>query len=145
MQRVRSATVRVDDACVAEMGNGLLALVGVRREDGEDDAAELARRLVHLRIFADEQGRLNRSLLDLDATLGIVSQFTLYGDTRQGRRPSFGPAAPGEQAEPLVAAVIAQARRFGAQVVEGRFGAAMQVELVNDGPVTLLLDTDKRF
>lgn len=129
---------------VARMGPGLLALVGVAMDDGPDEARALADKLVHLRVFADEDGRMNRSLLDTGGTLGVVSQFTLLGDTRKGRRPSYGQAAPPERAEPLVEAVVAAARRAGAPVVTGRFRAAMQVELVNEGPVTLLLDVAPR-
>lgn len=127
------------------MGEGLLALVGVASEDGEDAAGELARRLVHLRIFADADGRPNRSLLDSGGTLGVVSQFTLLGDARQGRRPSYVRAAPGERAEPLVVTLVDAARELGVTVVTGRFGAMMDVHLVNTGPVTILLDTERRF
>lgn len=141
VQRVSSARVEVDDEVVAEMGPGLLALVGVAREDDATHAAALVRKLVHLRIFPDEEGRMNRSLLDVEGTLGVVSQFTLLGDTRKGRRPAFVAAAPPEQAEPLVERVVEEARAAGVRVVTGRFRAAMQVALVNDGPVTLLLDT----
>ena len=127
------------------MGEGLLALVGVGRDDGEEQATELARKLVHLRIFAGESGRMDRSLLDTDGTLGVVSQFTLMADARQGRRPSYVRAAPGEQAEPLLERLMAEARALGAPVVTGRFGAMMEVELANAGPVTILLDTDRAF
>jgi len=127
------------------MGEGLLALVGVGREDGQTEAAELARKLVHLRVFADAEGRMNRSLLETRGTLGVVSQFTLYGDARQGRRPSYTAAAPPEIARELVEAVVAEARSLGVPVVTGRFQAMMEVSLVNDGPVTLLLDTQRRF
>ena len=130
---------------MAEMGAGLLALVGVGRGDTEQAAADLGAKLVHLRIFQDDDGRMNASLLEVGGTLGVVSQFTLYGDARKGRRPAFVEAAPPEQAEPLVAALVSAARGLGASVVTGRFRARMQVELVNDGPVTLLLDTDRRF
>ena len=145
VQRVREARVTVGGECVAEMGAGLLALVGVGLEDDESAAGDLARRLVGLRIFPDDAGRMNRSLLDTGGTLGVVSQFTLQGDARQGRRPSFGAAAPGEVAEPLVEALVRGARELGAPVVTGRFGADMDVALVNAGPVTILLDTKKRF
>jgi D-tyrosyl-tRNA(Tyr) deacylase len=144
-QRVSRARITVDGAMVGEMAHGLLALVGVARGDGPEAAAELARKLVHLRIFADPAGRMNASLLDVGGTLGVVSQFTLLGDARQGRRPSFIEAAPPEQAEPLVEAVCAAARELGAPVIAGSFGAHMQVELVNDGPVTLLVDTRRLF
>ena len=127
------------------MGEGLLALVGVAREDGPEQADELARKLVHLRVFADEEERMNRSLLDVQGTLGVVSQFTLFGDARQGRRPSFGRAAPPEQAERLIERVVDVARAEGAPVVTGRFRAMMDLELLNAGPVTILLDTEKTF
>lgn len=127
------------------MGEGLLALVGVAREDGPEQADELARKLVHLRVFADEDQRMNRSLLDVRGTLGVVSQFTLFGDVRQGRRPFFGGAAPPEQAERLIERVVDVARAEGAPVVTGRFRAMMDLELLNAGPVTILLDTEKTF
>jgi D-tyrosyl-tRNA(Tyr) deacylase len=142
VQRVRRARVRVDGEEVAAMGPGLLALVGVGRADGPEQARALARKLVGLRVFEDAEGRMNRSLLEVSGALGVVSQFTLFGDARRGRRPSFVEAAPAEQAEPLVAEVAEEARRAGAPVVTGRFRAHMEVELVNDGPVTLLLDTE---
>jgi D-tyrosyl-tRNA(Tyr) deacylase len=127
------------------MGHGLLALVGVGEQDASQAAEELARRLVHLRVFPDDAGRMNRSLLEAGGSLGVVSQFTLYGDTRQGRRPFFGRAASPERAEPLVGELAAAAAALGVPVVTGRFGAMMDVELVNAGPVTLLLDTEKAF
>lgn len=145
VQRVRSATVRVGGEEVASMGAGLLALVGVARGDGPEAARELARKLVHLRVFADAGGRMNRDLLETGGSLAVVSQFTLLGDARDGRRPSWAAAAPPELAAPLVEEVAAEARRAGAPVVTGRFGAAMEVALVNDGPVTILLDTERRF
>jgi D-tyrosyl-tRNA(Tyr) deacylase len=145
VQRVREARIEVEGERVGEMGGGLLALVGVGLSDDLAAAADLARRLVQLRVFADETGRMNRSLLETGGALGVVSQFTLLGDARQGRRPSYDAAAPAERAEPLVAAVVSAARAEGVPVVTGRFRAHMQVHLVNDGPVTLLLDTEKRF
>ncbi len=144
-QRVSSAEVRVDGERISGMGEGLLAFVGVGRADDARQADELARRLVHLRIFNDDAGRMNHSLLDVGGTLGVVSQFTLFGDARQGRRPFFGDAAPADQAAPLIERLIASAELLGARTARGRFQATMEVELVNVGPVTLLLDTDKRF
>jgi D-tyrosyl-tRNA(Tyr) deacylase len=144
-QRVLRATVSVDGDVVAEMGAGLLALVGVAKSDDAAAAEELARKLVHLRVFAGAARRNDLSLLDTGGTLGVVSQFTLLGDARKGRRPSYFDAAPPEAAEPLVAAVADAARALGVPVVTGRFRAAMQVALVNDGPVTILLDTERRF
>jgi D-tyrosyl-tRNA(Tyr) deacylase len=145
VQRVSRARVTVADQEVLRMGEGLLALVGVGRRDDRAAAEELARRIVHLRIFADADGRMNRSLLDTGGRLGLVSQFTLFGDARQGRRPFFGEAMPAAQAAPLIDAVAEAARGLGAAVVCGRFGERMDVELVNVGPVTLLLDTDRLF
>ncbi len=127
------------------MGAGLLALVGVGRSDGEAQARELARRMLQLRVFPDTEGRMNLCLLEVGGTLGVVSQFTLFGDARHGRRPSYVAAAPGEQAEPLLEILVDTARELGAPVVTGRFGAMMEVALVNEGPVTILLDTEKMF
>jgi D-tyrosyl-tRNA(Tyr) deacylase len=145
VQRVREARVEVDGETVAEMKRGLLALVGVGREDDQAAAEELAGKLAHLRVFEDEQGRMNRSLLETGATLGVVSQFTLFGDARKGRRPSYAEAAAPEQAEALIEHLIGCARGLGAPVVTGRFGAMMEVSLLNSGPVTILLDTQRRF
>jgi D-tyrosyl-tRNA(Tyr) deacylase len=145
VQRVRSAEVSVGGEVACQMGEGLLALVGVGQADTAESAAALAQRIVHLRIFSDESDRMNRSLLDTGGTLGVVSQFTLYGDARHGRRPSFVAACPADQAAPLVEAVVDAARTFGVPVVTGRFQAAMEVSLVNSGPVTILLDTEKLF
>lgn len=145
MQRVSSAQVKVADEVVAEMGAGLLALVAAGRDDSAREARALAHKIVHLRIFADEQGRMNRSLLDTGGTLAVVSQFTLFGDVRHGRRPSFVEACPTELASGLVDAVCEAAREIGVHVVTGRFQASMQVALVNEGPVTILIDTAKQF
>jgi D-tyrosyl-tRNA(Tyr) deacylase len=144
-QRVTRARVSVDGEEASRMGEGLLALVGVGRDDTAESARELARRLVHLRVFADEAGRMNRSLLDVGGTLGVVSQFTLFGDARHGRRPSYSAAAPAERAEPLIDVLVLAAGELGAPVMTGRFRTMMDVTLVNSGPVTILLDTDRRF
>jgi len=127
------------------MGEGLLALIGVGRGDTAAQAQELARRLVHLRVFDDVERRMNLSLLDTGGALGLVSQFTLYGDARQGRRPSYAAAAPAAEAAPLIDALGEYARGLGVPVVSGRFQAMMNVALVNSGPVTILLDTAKQF
>jgi len=145
VQRVTRARVTVGAEEVFRMGDGLLALIGVGRRDTNASAGELAQRIAHLRVFADAAQRMNRSLLETGGTLGVVSQFTLFGDARQGRRPFFGEAMPAEQAAPLLEAVAEAARALGVGVVCGRFGASMDVELVNAGPVTLLLDTDRLF
>jgi D-tyrosyl-tRNA(Tyr) deacylase len=141
VQRVSRATVRVAGEEVASMGAGLLALVGVERGDRAGDAEVLAEKLVHLRVFADADGRMNLSLLDVGGTLGLVSQFTLLGDCGKGRRPGYDRAAPPEQAGPLLERLAARAGALGAAPVQGRFGARMQLELWNEGPVTLILDT----
>lgn len=145
IQRVSSARVDVGDERVAEMGAGLLVLVGVGRRDSDRDGEELVRKITGLRIFEDDEGRMNRSLLDVGGTLGLVSQFTLWADVRKGRRPSFGDAAPPEVAEPLFERLCAAARALPVPVVTGRFGAMMNVSLVNAGPVTILLDTERVF
>ena len=145
VQRVDSARIRVEGECVGEMAEGLLALVGVGRDDGGQQAEELARKLIHLRVFQDENGRMNRSLIETGGQLGVVSQFTLFGDARRGRRPSYAGAAPPEQAEPLIRTVVETASSAGVSVITGRFRARMEVELVNAGPVTILLDTDRVF
>ena len=145
LQRVERACVRVGEDPVAEMGPGLLALVGVAHQDTASEAALLARKMVHLRVFEDRQGHMNHSLLDTGGTLALVSQFTLLADCRKGRRPSFGPAAAAEQAKPLFEALVEAAQALGVPVVTGRFGATMAVELVNEGPVTVLLDTQGAF
>lgn len=137
LQRVTSARVRVDGEVVGEIGTGLVALVGVAPTDDEDDAATIARKIAELRILRDE-----RSVVDTDgAGVLVVSQFTLYGDARKGRRPSWSGAAPGPVAEPLVDRVATLLRERGVVVATGVFGAMMEVELVNDGPMTLLLET----
>jgi D-tyrosyl-tRNA(Tyr) deacylase len=145
VQRVREAAVHVAGEEIARMREGLLALVGVAVDDTLADAAELARKLVGLRVFPDSDGRMNRSLLDTGGTLGVVSQFTLLGDAREGRRPSYANAAPAERAAPLIDAVLDAAREAGVPVVVGRFQATMDVSLVNAGPVTILLDTRREF
>jgi len=141
VQRVRSARIEVGEETVAEMGPGLLVLVGVAIGDREADALELARKLVGLRLFEDEAGRMNRSVAEVGGTLGLVSQFTLQADVRKGRRPSFGAAAPPDAARPLFDRVVEAVREQGMPVVTGRFGASMDVSLVNAGPVTILIDT----
>jgi D-tyrosyl-tRNA(Tyr) deacylase len=136
LQRVTSARVEVDGEVVGAIDRpGLLALVGVTHGDGPEQVERLARKIAELRILRDEQ-----SVVDTGAPVLVVSQFTLYADTRKGRRPSWGAAAPGPVAEPLVADVVAALRSRGVEVAEGRFGAMMQVSLVNDGPVTLVVD-----
>ena len=141
MQRVREARVRVDGEVVGEVGQGLCVLVGVTHDDTDDRAQALARKVWRLRVFDDGDGVMNRSVADVGGDILVVSQFTLYGDTSRGRRPSWVAAAPRPVAEPLVEEVVAELRRLGATVRTGRFGADMLVELVNDGPVTLVVET----
>ena len=140
VQRVTRAGVSVDGEEVGSIGPGLCALVGVTHDDGPEQAATLARKLWNLRVFEDDGGAMNRSVAETSGAVLVVSQFTLYGDTRKGRRPSFVGAARPEHAEPLVERVVAELRALGATVATGRFGADMRVDLVNDGPVTLILD-----
>lgn len=140
VQRVSAAAVRIDGEVVARVGRGLTVLVGVTHDDRHDDAVALARKLWHLRIFDDADGRMNLSAEDVGGEILVVSQFTLYADTSRGRRPSYVAAAPGDVAEPLVDAVVDELVGLGATVATGRFGAVMDVELVNAGPVTILLE-----
>jgi D-tyrosyl-tRNA(Tyr) deacylase len=143
IQRVARGSVRVGDELVGAIGPGLVILLGVRSGDDEQDAAWLARKVAGLRIFEDDQAKMNRSLLDIGGGALVVSQFTLYGDARRGRRPSFTEAAPPEQAAPLVARFAELLAAEGVTPVEtGRFQAMMLVEILNDGPVTIILDTD---
>lgn len=135
----------VSDAVVGEVGPGLCVFVGVGREDTGTDAETLARKVVGLRIFEDEAGKMNRDLLESGGAILAVSQFTLYGDTRRGKRPSFSEAKAPEEAEPLFDAFCAECRSLGVQVETGRFRAHMVVALENAGPVTLLIDTAKVF
>ena len=145
VQRTREASVRVNSEVVGEIRGGLLVFLGVGREDSEKDADFLAAKITGLRIFPDEAQKMNLSLLDSGGAMLIVSQFTLHGDCRKGRRPSFVSAAPPEEAAPLYERFIARVEKLGVPVAAGRFGAMMEVTLVNDGPVTLLLDTKGAF
>ena len=145
VQRVTRASVTVDHKIVGEIGNGLVVLLGIARDDAEKDAEYLVEKIAALRIFDDESGRMNRSVTDVHGGVLIVSQFTLYGDARRGLRPSWIDAAPPEIDEPLYEYFVQQARMLIAQVATGSFRAMMQVELVNDGPVTILLDSRKLF
>ena len=145
VQRVERAAVRIAGEVVGEIGRGLLVLVGAAHEDGEEDCRALVDKLVGLRIFPDDAGQMNRAVGEVGGGLLLVSQFTLLGDARKGRRPSFIAAMAPGPAEQLYDRVVAIARDTGLPVATGRFRADMQVELVNDGPVTLLLDTKKLF
>jgi len=141
LQRVSRAAVRIEDQVVGSIDQGLLVLLGIAPSDTLEQVRWLAEKIVHLRLFADEQGKMNRSLVDVGGAALIVSQFTLYGDVRKGRRPSFTEAAPPAIAIPLYEALLAAVAGHGVRVASGRFGADMAVELVNDGPVTLIVDT----
>jgi D-tyrosyl-tRNA(Tyr) deacylase len=145
VQRVSRANVRVAGEVVGEIGVGLLVLLGVGADDRPDDAAYLAEKIVGLRIFPDDEGKMNRSLAEVGGGLLAVSQFTLYGDCRKGRRPSFIAAARPEQAMELYQTFVAEVRGRGIPVATGRFQEHMDVELINDGPVTLLVDSRKAF
>ena len=141
---MRAVVQRVARARVTpggEIGAGLCVLLGVARGDGEDDAIRLAGKVARLRVFADEEGRFDRSVLDLGGAVLVVSQFTLIADTAKGNRPSFGEAAPPEVAEPIYERFCAELQALGVAVATGVFGARMELELVNDGPVTIVLDT----
>ncbi len=143
IQRVNCASVTVDGRVAGEIGAGLLVLLGVGRLDNPESASYLAEKITNLRIFSDEAGKMNLSLLDSGGAVLVVSQFTLYGDTRGGRRPSYIQAAPPEEANRLYEEFVRSMRALGVTVETGVFQAHMQVELVNDGPVTILLDSEK--
>lgn len=145
IQRVTSAEVRVQGTCVGKIGRGLLVLLGVGAEDREADAEYLAEKIVHLRIFEDEQGKMNRSLMEVKGHILVVSQFTLYGDCRRGRRPSYSAAAPPDRAKQLYEYFVTRLKSYGVHVETGVFQEMMDVELVNNGPVTILLDSQKTF
>ncbi|MBP1633796.1 MAG: dtd [Acidobacteria bacterium] len=144
LQRVSSARVLVDGVIAGEIGRGLLALVGVTHGDTEEQARHLAGKVAGLRIFEDDQGKMNRSVADVGGSVLVVSQFTLYGDCRKGRRPSFDAAAPPDHARALYERFAAEIASLGLPVATGVFQAHMQVELVNDGPVTLILEGETR-
>jgi D-aminoacyl-tRNA deacylase len=145
VQRVKEARVIVEGDMVGEIGQGLLIFLGVGKEDTEADVDYLIGKLLHLRIFADSQGKFNLSLIETGGALLVVSQFTLWGDCRKGRRPSFSESAPASLAQPLYDLFIDKVRQKGIPVASGRFQEEMEVHLINDGPVTLLLDSKKNF
>ncbi|MBK9153003.1 MAG: D-tyrosyl-tRNA(Tyr) deacylase [Chloracidobacterium sp.] len=145
VQRVSRASVSVDGEVVGSIGPGILLLLGVAGSDSGSDANYILEKVINLRIFEDDTGRMDRSLLESGGGLLVVSQFTLYGDTRRGRRPSYIKAAPPEAADRLYEYFVSQARHRIAEVATGKFQAMMDVELVNDGPVTILLDSEKQI
>jgi D-tyrosyl-tRNA(Tyr) deacylase len=145
VQRVKEAKVKVGGHTVSEIGRGLLVFIGVCKDDAEEDADYLLGKVAGLRIFEDEAGKLNHCITDAGGELMVVSQFTLFGDARKGRRPSFTEAAKGDKACALYDYFVFKAKDLGLSVGEGRFGETMEVSLVNDGPVTMLIDSQKLF
>jgi len=141
IQRVKASSVTVDNETVGKISKGLMVLLGVGKSDQASDADYLAEKIVNLRIFEDEQGKMNRSLIDIGGEMLVVSQFTLLGDCRKGRRPSFIEAADPEKANELYEHFVAQVGQKGIQIATGRFRALMEVSLINDGPVTLIVET----
>lgn len=145
LQRVKNASVTVDGELISSIEKGILILIGVTDTDTEADASYIAEKTVNARIFEDSEGKMNLSLLDVGGEVLAVSQFTLYGDVRKGRRPSFVRAAKGEISEPLYELTCKKMEEMGVKVKKGIFGADMKVELLNDGPVTILLESDRSF
>ncbi len=145
VQRVRACSVTVGAAVKGSIESGLLVYLGVGRSDSERDAAQISDKIVHLRIFPDEQGRMNRSALDTGSAVLVVSQFTLFGDAREGRRPSYSAAAEPEKARTLYELVLRTVAAAGLTVQSGEFQAAMEVSYTNVGPVTILLDSERKF
>ena len=143
IQRARRAEVMVEEESLASIKKGLVVLLGVKEGDGEAEARWLAEKTVNLRIFDDEEGKMNRSLLDIGGRILLISQFTLYADCRKGRRPSFSEAEKGERAEKLYTSFAAYCRQLGAQVETGKFGARMLVKIENEGPVTVIAETPR--
>jgi D-tyrosyl-tRNA(Tyr) deacylase len=141
VQRVRRAAVNVGERAVAQIGPGLVIFIAVGKEDGENEVAWMAEKITHLRLFEDSEGRMHRSILDVDGEALVVSQFTLYGDVRKGRRPDFTAAAGPTEAEPIYQRFLRDLRGLGVPVQSGVFGARMLVEIENDGPVTLIIET----
>lgn len=145
VQRVKRAKVSVDESVIGQIDHGIMLLLGVEEDDEEKDLEYMCDKVVNLRIFEDEDGKMNKSVLDVEGSLLVVSQFTLLGDARKGRRPSFIQAARPEKAVPMYEKFINNMINSGLKTQSGEFGADMQVELVNDGPVTILLDSKKTF
>lgn len=145
VQRVKRASVTVNGQTVGQINTGLLVLLAVGQGDSSNDLTWMVEKLVGLRIFEDEEGKMNRSILDMGGEFLVVSQFTLYGDCRKGKRPSFSSAAPPEQAKEMFEKSVEGIRSYGLKVETGIFQAEMDVELINDGPVTILLDSEKKF
>ncbi|KXS44191.1 MULTISPECIES: D-aminoacyl-tRNA deacylase [unclassified Candidatus Frackibacter] len=145
IQRVKEASVRVDGEVIGEINKGLLVLLGVGEGDNETDINYLADKTVHLRIFANEEGKMDLAARDLDLDILIVPQFTLYGDCHEGKRPNFTSAAPPKEAKDLYQRYVKAVKEYPLKVETGEFGAMMEVNLINDGPVTIMLDSNKEF
>ncbi|MGC8718802.1 MAG: D-aminoacyl-tRNA deacylase [Thermodesulforhabdaceae bacterium] len=145
VQRVKEAKVEVKGEMVGSIGKGLLVFLGVAQDDSEDDISYIVDKLLHVRIFEDDQGKMNRSVMDIGGAILVVSQFTLYGDCRKGRRPSFTNAAHPEHAERLYEECVKKLKEAGIPVATGKFREMMDVHLINDGPVTILLDSKRLF
>lgn len=145
VQRVKNSEVKVDDNIIGSIKSGLLVFLGIGNNDGMDDIDYLIDKIINLRVFEDQEGKMNLSALDLDKDIMVVSQFTLYGDCRKGRRPSFFDAAPPDKAERLYDVFVNKINKFDLNVETGEFQAMMDIDLINDGPVTLLLDSNKDF
>jgi len=145
IQRVKKASVNVNGTSIGAISEGFLVLLGIQQTDSKKEIDWMAEKIANLRIFEDDKGKMNLSLLDVAGEMLIVSQFTLYGDCRKGRRPGYSSAALPDIAEPLYEAFIDRVKKMGIQTATGQFGAMMEVSLINDGPVTLLLDSDKNF
>ena len=144
VQRVSEASVTVDDELVGQIRSGFVVLIGVSKHDSGDDADYIVNKVAHLRVFADDEGKFNRSAMDVGAELLLVSQFTLHANTRKGRRPSFIEAAPPEVAESLFNETVSKFRETGLRVETGKFQAHMMVGLINDGPVTIMIDSAEK-
>lgn len=145
VQRVKSANVKVDNNIIGEINHGILLFLGVEDDDEEKDLEYMCDKVPNLRIFEDEEGKMNKSLIDVEGSLLVISQFTLLGDARKGRRPSFSDAARPEKAIPMYESFIERMKHININTQAGEFGADMKVELINDGPVTILLDSKKLF
>ncbi|MCF8056510.1 MAG: D-tyrosyl-tRNA(Tyr) deacylase [Desulfocapsa sp.] len=145
IQRVSRASVTVDSEITGQIGTGVLIFLGIHKDDDEKEIKWMVKKIINLRIFEDDDGKMNRSLIDTNGAMLVVSQFTLYGDCRKGRRPGYSGAAPPETANTLYQQFIEAVRQKNISVASGRFQAHMDVELINDGPVTLLLDSSKTF
>ena len=145
LQRVLASSVEVDEEVIGSIGNGVNILLGISTEDTEEDIKYLTEKIVNLRVFEDENNKMNKSLLDVNGEMLVISQFTLYGDCSHGRRPSFCEAMPGENAEVLYEAFVGECKKYVSKVETGKFGADMKVNIINDGPVTLIIKSKREL